>query len=585
MTPTPAALTLTGSSLTIDDLVRVSRDPQVRVVCDPAAMTRVQNGWKQTEAIGKHYAEDPTDPKRRVYGVTTGFGEFKDKAVSPAQLQELQRNILLSHAVGVGENTDVNDPSNYYSGDIVRGALVLRLNTFLRGHSGVSPELVSALVALLNLRIIPRVPLRGSVGSSGDLCPLCHTFIVMLGEGEFYIANDAADLKIRGRQWSNASTLPKDARYEPRWKEGIALSNGAAYSAAILAMAVHDSEIVATTADVAAALTLEAMCGRTRAFYHEVHETRGMRGQIDVAENLLNLTNSSKLIDRAASVQDPYSLRCSPQVHGASRDTIAYAKMVAQAEINAVTDNPLFFNNQPGAFSQGNFHGQPVALAADFLAIALAEFASISERRTQMLLDAAHNRNLPGNLISKRGVQSGLMIAQYTAASLVSENKVLAHPASVDSIPTSANSEDHNSMATIAARKLRTVLNNVQATIGIELLAAAQGIDWRITMRPDPNNTDKTDSTWDAALAEAKEFEQKTSNARRNEIASELGRGTRAAYLCIREKIQPMTKDKVLAEDVRIAHEFVVNGEVASAAGAAIEHKLNAVAALLYSKR
>jgi histidine ammonia-lyase len=577
-------LRLSGSDLTISEFARAARDPRVRVECDDAALQRVVAGWERTQEIGRQYAANPDDPSKRVYGVTTGFGEFKDKFVAPEKLMELQRNILLSHAVGVGESPDAEDPRNYYSGEFVRGALMLRLNTFLRGHSGVSPELVRAIQSMLNLGVIPRVPLRGSVGSSGDLCPLCHTFIVLLGEGYYYVSRAPSDLSVRSRPWLPGSGAPAEIRYAPRWKEGLALSNGAAYSAAMLALAVYDGERLAQSADVAAALSLEGMCGRTRAFFDKIHENRGMRGQIDCAANIRNLVRGSQLTDKARSVQDPYSLRCAPQVHGASRDALAYARMVAEAELNAVTDNPLFFEHHEGAFSQGNFHGQPLALAADFLAIGFAEFASISERRAQLLLDAGHNRNLPANLTPNAGVNSGFMIAQYTAASLVSENKVLAHPASVDSIPTSANSEDHNAMATIAARKLLAVLNNAQATIAIELLVAAQAVEWRATLRADPNGHPLASATWELAEREAVEFERATRESARGAIASQLGAGTRGAYLCIRGAVPTMTRDRVLSDDVERVQNLVRTGAIGDAATASMGEPLRPVAPLNYYK-
>lgn len=589
-------LVLDGSRITLEDLVRVSRDPRIHVKCASTAMERVARGWRTIEAFAAEYKKHPDDPKNRVYGVTTGFGEFKDKWIPPEELENLQRNLLLSHAVGIGENGDAADPTNYFPGDVVRGSLLIRLNTFLRGNSGVSPRLVEVVEAMLNSGVIARVPIRGSVGSSGDLCPLCHTFILLLGHGHYYIANQPTDLSIRSRDWIPGSMAPPEIRYDVRWKEGLALSNGATYSAAMLALGVHDAEIVANTADVAAAMTLEAVCGRVRALDPRVHAARGMRGQQDAAANIRNVLHNSSLADRAGAVQDAYSIRCAPQVHGASRDSIAYARMVAEAEINAVTDNPLFFEGETGGFSQGNFHGQPLALAGDFLGIALAELANISERRIQLLLDKDHNRNLPANLTPKRGVNSGWMIAQYTAAGLVSENKVLAHPASVDSIPTSANSEDHNSMSTIACRKMRTILGNVQAVIGIELLVAAQAVEWRVGMNlsPDSANTVSVEDAiadarrkgeserdaklkyaWYATDTELRRFVNITAIEHRPVIAWRLGEGTSAAYLCIRSSIPAMTHDRYLSGDVCTARELVATGVVAAAVASRVP--LNAV--------
>jgi histidine ammonia-lyase len=356
---------------------------------------------------------------------------------------------------------------------------------------------------------------------------------------------------------------------QPTFKEGLALVNGVNFSAAMLALGVYDAERLADVCDEAAALTLEALCGCTRALDAKVHEARGHPGQIRSAARMRELLEGSHLAERAGAVQDPYSLRCAPQVHGASRHAIEYARDVAEREINAATDNPLFFpdegepfdlrfrDNWPAtyrgdtrlAYSAGNFHGQPIALAADFLAIALAELANISERRTAMLLDGNHNRNLPQNLTTRPGVNSGLMIAQYTAASLVSENKVLAHPASVDSIPTSANAEDHVSMSTHAARKMGSILANAQHVLAIELLVAAQAIDWRAGMNLDPLAPRRTMSI-EEAEQQARDFESAT-RGRARDIALQLGRGTREAYVRVREAVEAVYHDRALSDDVR----------------------------------
>lgn len=614
-------LVLDGCSLTLEDLVRVARDPSLSLVCAPEAMARVEQGWKQIEAIARSYCEAlhemSADPAARVpmqdYGITTGFGEFKSVPVSPKRLEELQRNILLSHMVGVGDNPDPDDQANYFPAEIVRGALVTRLNSFLRGHSGVRPRLVEAVWRMVERGIVPLVPTRGSVGASGDLCPLSHLFAVLLGEGRYYVVRGPKDLAAGPREMrSAADDLATDLGMEPpvpSFKEGLALTNGTNFSTAGLALAVFDADGLAQTADVACGLSLEAVCGCARALDPQVHAVRGHRGQLDSAANLRALLAGSRLLDGAGAVQDAYSLRCAPQVHGASRDAIAYARMVVEREINAVTDNPLFFPGAGGeghaaepwdwgfrgnwperydgtrraSYSAGNFHGQPVALAADFLAIALAELASISERRGQGLLDAHHNRNLPGNLIPRRGVNSGLMIAQYCAASLVSENKVLAHPASVDSIPTSANTEDHVSMSSIASRKLRTVLGNVQATLAIELLIATQAIEWRVAMgyKPVADGVTGTSSAaagdWAAAEEEAEEFRRCTAPAHYEATSSWLGRGTAAAYRAVRSKVAPMVDDRPLDRDVLLLRQAIAAGELSAAVDAALGEALRRV--------
>jgi histidine ammonia-lyase len=557
---------LDGYSLTIEQLVRIAREG-ARVEIDPSTNDRVAASERLIAGIVENYrrAWEAAEPAPTEYGVTTGFGEFKDKPIAPADLEQLQRNLLLSHSVGVGENCDPDDLSNYFPADVIRAVLATRLNAFLQGHSGVRRKLVDIVQAMLNRGVIPLVPLRGSVGASGDLCPLSHTFATLLGAGRFYIAGtkelrDATELPavLAGNAGFTAEEI------KPTFKEGLALVNGVNFSASMLAFGVADAERLADLADSAAALTLEAMCGCTRALDPKVHDARGHAGQIASATRMRDLIGGSKLVERAGAVQDPYSLRCAPQVHGASRAAIRYARDVAEREINAATDNPLFFEGEPFdtrfrdnwpdgyrgdqrlAYSAGNFHGQPIALAADFLSIALAELANISERRTQMLLDCDHNRGLPPNLTTRPGVNSGLMITQYTAASLVSENKVLAHPASVDSIPTGANAEDHVSMSTHAARKMRTILGNVQSVIAIELIVAAQAIEWRVAMMqgvPEAHNLA-------AAEAQALAFETAVSG-RASEIAQLLGTGTAQLYLRIREVVDPLFADRPLSEAIR----------------------------------
>jgi histidine ammonia-lyase len=555
---------LDGYSLTIEQLVRIAREG-ARVEIDPSTNERVAASEQLIAHVVENYrrAWEAGEPAATEYGVTTGFGEFKDKPIAPADLEQLQRNLLLSHSVGVGENCDPDDLSNYFAADVVRAVLATRLNSFLQGHSGVRRKLVDIVQAMLNRGVIPLVPLRGSVGASGDLCPLSHTFATLLGAGRFYIAG-TKDLR-------DASELPTVLGFDaeelkPTFKEGLALVNGVNFSASMLAFGVADAERLADLADAAAAMTLEAMCGCTRALDEKVHAARGHAGQIASAARMRVLIDGSKLVERAGAVQDPYSLRCAPQVHGASRAAIRYARDVAEREINAATDNPLFFEgesepfdirfrenwpdgyrgDQRLAYSAGNFHGQPIALAADFLSIALAELANISERRTQMMLDSDHNRGLPPNLTTRPGVNSGLMITQYTAASLVSENKVLAHPASVDSIPTGANAEDHVSMSTHAARKMRTILGNVQSVIAIELIVAAQAIEWRVAMMRGVREA----HTLADAETQAAAFETAVSG-RASEIAQFLGTGTAELYLRIRDLVDPLFADRPLNEAIR----------------------------------
>ncbi len=600
---------LDGTRLTIADVVRLARNPRVEVRCDPAAMQTVARGWAEIQAVVHEYQEALAAgrPLPRVYGVTTGFGEFKNKRIDPAHFEQMQRNLLLSHAVGVGENADANDPINYFPVEVIRATLALRLNAFLKGHSGVRPELVECIARMLNRGIVPLVPIRGSLGASGDLCPLAHLFVVLLGEGRYFVVRGPEDLEYKtyaGVELRDARTqLAADLGYEhlptPSFKEGLALTNGATFSAAMLALAVHDAERLANTADIAAALTLEAICGRSRALDPKIHAARGLDGQCASAANLRALVTGSRLIDVADDVQDAYSVRCTPQVHGATRDAIAYARMVGERECNAATDNPLFFPdagppwdqqtfyaNRPESFadrhaySAGNFHGQPLALAADFLTIGVAELADIAERRTQMLLDARHNRNLPANLIAQGGLNTGYMIAQYTAASVVSENKVLAHPASVDSIPSSSNTEDHVSMSAFAARKLRTVIGNTQAVLAIELLVAAQAIDWRVAMRWDPNGRGGGNAADSTSDAEAQAFAAATQPGQRPKIAAQLGTGTGAAYRGVRRAAEPMRVDRVLEPDIRALRRIIEDGTLLAEVSAALPNPLRPIPGL-----
>lgn len=595
----PSPVVLDGESLTLAEVVRVARDPRVRVELAPAGLARIERASRLIDRIASDYREqferhreDPSAPAPVPdYGVTTGFGEFKDIPIAPDDLERLQANLLLSHAVGTGLGSDPDDPGSYFPAEVVRGTLLLRLNTFVKGCSGLSRAMVETVLAMLHRGIVPLVPLHGSVGSSGDLCPLAHTFVVLLGEGRYEVVatpEDVASGRSGGRFVPRpASRLAADLGFAPRrpsYKEALALINGATFSAAMLALAVVDAEGLAAAADVALALSLEAVCGCARAFDPRVHAARGQAGQIASAAHVRRLLAGSRLLDAAGAVQDLYSLRCAPVVHGASRDVIAYARGVAEREVNAATDNPLFFPGDEGerhgappwdfefranwpegyrgdlraSFSACNFHGEPVAIAADALAIGVAELASVSERRSQLLLDRHFSRGLPANLVTCRGVQSGLMILQYGAAGLVSENKVLAHPAAVDTIPTAANAEDHNSMATIAARKLRTVIANVQAVLGIELLTAAQAIDWRVGMAVPPRPV--PGATPEAPLAEYDRFRAATAPERRPEIAKQLGRGTAAAYLAVRAAAPAVVDDRPLDGDLLAVRRLLASG-------------------------
>ena len=586
-------ITLDGQSLTLEQLARIARDPSVSVRCAASSAARVMASEAVIVRAVENYrrALEAGTPAPTEYGVTTGFGEFKDKPIAAEDLQQLQRNLLLSHSAGVGVNDDPDDAANHYPAEIIRAVLATRLNAFLKGHSGVRPLLVSIVESMLNRGVIPLVPLKGSVGASGDLCPLSHTFATLLGEGRFYLvhepwrrrpATELLDVLQLDLPELTAETM------KPTFKEGLALVNGVNFSASMLALAVCDAERLAALADDAAAMSMEAMCGCTRALDAKIHDARGQVGQIASAARMRQQVEGSRLVERAGAVQDPYSLRCAPQVHGASRDAIVFARGVAEREINAATDTQLFFPEQGQpfdlrfaanwpegyrgdtrlAYSAGNFHGQPIALAADFLSIALAELASIAERRTQTLLDANHNRGLPANLTTRPGVNSGLMIAQYTAASLVSENKVLAHPASVDSIPTGANAEDHVSMSTHAGRKLRMILFNAQSVAAIELMVAAQAIDWRVSMLQGVAAAHDLDE----AERQAGAFADAVSG-RAEEIAAWLGGGTGALYRRVRAVVTPLLADRALHEDIRRLRVAIVRETPAQTGVSAPHHR------------
>ena len=457
----PAPIVVDGASLGLEEFDAVARRGGS---CVLAAHARA------AVDVGRAAVRRVLDAGDAVYGVNTGFGDLAGVRIAGDRVAELQRRLILSHAAGLGEPLD---------DEAVRGMLVLRANTLARGYSGVRPEVIEALIALLDAGVLPVVPSRGSVGASGDLAPLAHLALPLLGYGQ---------VRIDGRIRSAADGLRRAGldplALEP--KEGLALINGTQAMTSLLALSCLDARRLVRTADLAAALSTDALRGTDTAFDPRLHALRGYRGQHASAANLWSLMRGSAIREshRAGDVrvQDPYSIRCAPQVHGAVRDVLEDIEAKVAVEMNAVTDNPLVFpggeadDGEPSVLSGGNFHGQPMAFAADFLAIALAELASISERRIEKLTNTAFS-GLPPFLAPDAGLNSGFMMAQVTAAALVAENKVACHPASVDSIPTSADKEDHVSMGMGAALKLRTVAANVRRVLGIELVAAAQGID------------------------------------------------------------------------------------------------------------
>ncbi len=452
---------LLDEALELADFIRVVREGEP-VTLAPAAHERLE--------ASRAYIERLVDGAEPVYGVTTGFGKFATVRIRPDEVRELQRNLLLSHAIGVGAP---------FPTEVVRGMLLLRAQSLALGYSGVRPVVVEALLAFLNREIHPVVPSQGSVGASGDLAPLAHMSLPLIGEGE---------VEFRGELRPAAEVLAEE-KIEPlvlEAKEGLALVNGTQAMASLLALLVWDGGLLAKAADVAAAMSVEALKASHRPFLEAVTQLRPHPGAMTVSANMRRLLDDSAIqrshVD-CDKVQDAYSLRAVPQVHGASRDALQHVRDVLEVELRSVTDNPLVFWRDDEVISAGNFHGQPIALAADYAAIALAEYANISERRIEQMLNPALS-GLPGFLAARGGLDSGLMISQYTAAALVSENKVLAHPASVDSIPTSANQEDHVSMGTHACRKARSIYENVLWVLAIEVVSAAQALDFHAPLEP-----------------------------------------------------------------------------------------------------
>ncbi len=448
-----------SKKLNIEDIVKIARFKE-KVSISESAMRKIN--------VGRDFVEDLVKNKKIVYGLTTGFGTFKDVVIDESQTEELQKNLIMSHAVGVGEPL---------SEEQVRAAIAVRINSLVQGNSGVKLETVQTLMSMLNKEVYPYVPSQGSVGSSGDLAPLSHIMLVLMGIGEAFYNGQ----KITGEK---AMELAKIKPIRLSSKEGLALNNGTAVMTGIAVLNVYDAENIVKCADINCVMTSESILGIMTAFNKEIHALRPHCGQITSAANIVKMAKDSPIMmskEYQKRVQDSYSIRCSPQVHGAVRDTLDHVKKVVETEINSVTDNPLIFPEIKKAMSGGNFHGEPIAMVMDFLGIAISEVGNISERRVAKLVDPNTNNGLPIFLIdsSAGGLNNGFMMPQYTAAALVSENKVLAHPASVDSIPTSTNQEDHVSMGTIASRKCRNIIDNVENILAIEVMAATQAMDLR----------------------------------------------------------------------------------------------------------
>lgn len=447
------AVVINGRDLTVEEVIRVCRQNE-KVEIAPEAKKAVQKA--------RDYIEKKLEDGAVIYGLTTGFGKFSNVLISKEETAELQKNLIMSHTCTMGEP---------YPRQYVRAAMLLRCNALSRGNSGIRLSTVQTLIDMLNAGIHPVIPRKGSLGASGDLAPLSHIALGLIGMGKVEYKGKTVDAK---EAMSEAGIVP----VELAAKEGLALNNGTQMMTAVGVSVLWDAMQLLKVADIATAMTAEALHGITKAYDPKVQDLRGHQGQKETAENLRVLLEGSKnaLPVQPTKVQDPYSLRCIPQIHGASRDAIRYVYDAVSREINAVTDNPLVFPDEDEVISGGNFHGQPMALAFDFMKMAISELADVSERRAERLINPALSEGLPGFLTKHGGVCSGFMIAQYAAASMVSENKVYDHPACVDSIPSSGNQEDHVSMGTTSARTAAMVLDNAQKVIGIELAAAAQGI-------------------------------------------------------------------------------------------------------------
>jgi len=494
---------------------------EIEAVADGAPV-RISAAAQQAVARARAFVDDRFAVGEVIYGVTTGFGRLASISVDPADAVALQLNLVRSHAAGTGPPLDVR---------FVRAAGALRANSLSAGHSGVKPTTLELIVAMLERGVTPVVPAQGSVGASGDLAPLAHMTLTLIGEGEAFY---------RGERLASAVALERAglAPIELGAKEGLALINGTQVMTGIAALGVLRAQRLAAAADVIGAMSLEAYLGTERVFDRRLNRLRPHPGQECVAGNLRALLEGSEIVQSHADcdrVQDPYSFRCIPVVHGAVRDSLAHVRRVTEIEANSVTDNPLVFPEDGEIISGGNFHGEPIALAIDFLKIAASELASIAERRLYLLLNA-EDRGLPLFLTQRIGLQSGLMIVQYTAAALVNDNKGLAWPSSVDSIPTSAGQEDHVSMGMTSANNLPRVLDNVEGALACELLGALAATDFRRPLRS--------------------------------------GRGTQAAYEIARARIAPWLEDRPPAPDIGVARDLIASGALVSAAESAIGHRL-----------
>ncbi len=487
-------VTIDGNNLTVEGVIRVARENE-KVSIDEKAMKKMEKNRLDLENIMKG--------GKTVYGVNTGFGDLVNVRIDEKSLYDLQRNLIRSHSSGVGD---------LLQKDVVRAAMLIRANTLLKGYSGVRREVVDLLVEMLNRDIVPAVPSRGSVGASGDLAPLAHVALAMMGEGDVIYNGEI-------RNAGDVFNELKIRALDPKEKEGVALINGSSFMSAIGAISLHEFKNILKNAVVAFSLSLEALSGTEDAYREEILGLRPHPGQIRIGRAIRKIIQESEIIKNSKRIQDAYSLRCTPQVLGPALETYYFAKEIIEREINSVTDNPVVIDR---AYSGGNFHGEYIAFALDFLAIAISEVGNISERRSFRMLDSKLS-GLPPFLAKDPGLNSGLMIAQYTAASLVSENKILSHPASVDSIPTSADQEDHVSMGMTSALKIMNITRNVKYIISIEYLISTQALEFR---------------------------------------KYGMGRGTKIAYEEIRKKVKAYERDRPPYRDIETIYTMIENGEI-----------------------
>jgi len=490
---------LDGKQLTLENVWEVAQG-KATVKLSPSTDERVKRS--------RDFVEKALSQGQKIYGVTTGFGLLSDRLIDSSEIEALQRNLIRSHSVGVGP---------YFDEVTTRAIMLLRANVLAMGYSGVRMEVIKTLVEMLNKGVHPLIPEKGSVGASGDLAPLAHLASVMMGEGEALFNGKKMNGK-RAMRKAGISPLILKA------KEGLALINGTQGMTAVGVLALLRAERLCKVADIVGACTLEALKGTLSAFDLDIQRVRSFPGPLAVSKNFQRLDRNSEIARShrfCSKIQDAYSLRCIPQVHGAIRDGLSFVRKVLEIEVNSATDNPLIFAEKGKILNCGNFHGEPVAFAMDLLGIVVSELGAISERRIEKLINPALS-GLPPFLTKKGGLHSGLMMVQVSAASLVSENKVLAHPASVDSIPTSADKEDHVSMGTISARKAMEIVKNVEHILAMELLCATQGLEFLLPLRP--------------------------------------GIGVKEAYQVVREKVPPIKGDRRFSEDIKKIQALIQSG-------------------------